>query len=93
VATLGGNPEDVPEVYRRIDPMTYIHQGRAPVLIIAGRNDSRCPLSSAEKWAEAYRAQGGQVEMLVDDNGHHTGAIEERARHAGMVAEFFRSHC
>jgi dipeptidyl aminopeptidase/acylaminoacyl peptidase len=93
VATLGGSPEDVPEVYRRIDPMTYIHQGRAPVLIIAGRNDSRCPLSSAEKWAEAYRAQGGQVEMHVDDNGHHTGAIEERARHAGMVAEFFRSHC
>jgi hypothetical protein len=31
--------------------------------------------------------------MHVDDNGHHTGDVEERARHAGMVAEFFRSHC
>jgi dipeptidyl aminopeptidase/acylaminoacyl peptidase len=93
VATLGGHPEDVPDVYRRVDPMTYLAQGRAPVLIIAGRNDSRCPLSSAENWADAYRAQGGQVEMHVDDNGHHTGDVEERARHAGMVAEFFRSHC
>jgi len=92
VATLGGHPEDVPDVYRRSDPMTYVHQGRAPVLIIAGRNDSRCSLSSAEKWADAYRAHGGHVEVHVDDGGHHTGDTLERARHAGMIARFFRAH-
>jgi dipeptidyl aminopeptidase/acylaminoacyl peptidase len=93
VATLGGHPEDGPDLDRERDPMTYVHLGRAPVLIIAGRNDSRCPLSSAEKWADAYRMHGGQVEMHVDDAGHHTGDVEERARHAGMIAEFFRTHC
>jgi dipeptidyl aminopeptidase/acylaminoacyl peptidase len=93
VATLGGHPEDAAELYRRIDPMTYVHRGRAPVFIIAGRNDSRCSLSSAVNWADAYRAHGGQVEMHIDDAGHHTGDVRERARHAGVVAEFFRSHC
>jgi hypothetical protein len=51
------------------------------------------PLSSAEKWADAYRSHGGRVEMHVDDNGHHTGDVEERARRRRDGGGFSSARC
>jgi len=93
VAIMGGHPADVPDLYRERDPMTYVQRGRAPVLIIAGRNDSRCPFSSAERWAEAYRRHGGEVQMHVYDAGHHANDTAEQALHARLISEFFLRHC
>src|SRR5439155_5604820 len=90
VAMIGGSPDEVPERYRERDPMTYVARGRAPVLIIAGENDSRCPLSSALRWAEAYRAHGGRVDVHVHDAGHHANDVRRKAEHVGLVIEFFR---
>jgi dipeptidyl aminopeptidase/acylaminoacyl peptidase len=92
VAMMGGHPADVPDLYRERDPMTYVRNGTAPVLIIAGRNDSRCPFSSAEGWAEAYRRHGGEVRMHVYDAGHHSNGMAEQVLHARLVSEFFLQH-
>ena len=92
VAYMGGHPADVPDLYRERDPMTYVEHGTAPVLIIAGRNDSRCPFSSAEHWVEAYRRHGGSVRMHVYDAGHHANDMAEQVLHARLIAEFFLEH-
>jgi len=92
VAYMGGHPADVPDLYRERDPMTYVDRGTAPVLIIAGRNDSRCPFSSAEKWADAYRRHGGSVRMHVYEAGHHANDTAEQVLHARLIAEFFLEH-
>ncbi|HXY73625.1 MAG TPA: prolyl oligopeptidase family serine peptidase, partial [Actinomycetota bacterium] len=89
VAYMGGHPADVPDLYRERDPMTYVEHGKAPVLIIAGRNDSRCPFSSAELWADAYRRHGGSVRMHVYDAGHHANDMAEQVLHARLLTEFF----
>lgn len=92
VAMFGGHPADVPDRYRERDPMTFVSLGRAPTLIIAGRNDSRCPLSSATKWADAYAAAGGQVEVDVYDAGHHANDTAQQLRHMERVLAFFADH-
>ncbi|HEX6400542.1 MAG TPA: prolyl oligopeptidase family serine peptidase, partial [Actinomycetota bacterium] len=44
VATMGGTPMDLPALYRERNPITYVDRVRAPMLLIAGEHDSRCPL-------------------------------------------------
>ena len=44
IATMGGSPMDLPELYRERNPMTYVDRVQAPMLLIAGEHDSRCPL-------------------------------------------------
>ena len=44
IATMGGSPMEVPELFRERNPLTYVDRVEAPVLLIAGEHDSRCPL-------------------------------------------------
>ena len=43
-ALFGGSPDEVPELYRERNPLTYVDAVEAPLLILAGENDSRCPI-------------------------------------------------
>ena len=60
LATLGGSPMDLPELYRERNPMTYVERVRAPMLMIAGEHDSRCPLGQVMTYAHALRARGAR---------------------------------
>ena len=39
VALYGGTPEEVPDLWRERNPMTYVDRAVAPVLVIAGEQD------------------------------------------------------
>ena len=73
-ALLGGKtPKEVPELMRDRNPINFTDAVAAPVLIIIGRNDSRCPYSQAMAYVDklaAYRQQvlqaGGQPPAVVD---------------------------
>jgi dipeptidyl aminopeptidase/acylaminoacyl peptidase len=65
VATFGGAPEEVPDRYRQRDPMTYVGRARAPVLVIAGEDNPRCPLAAVTPWIDALRRRGVVVEAHV----------------------------
>src|SRR5439155_985005 len=80
-AVYGGSPEEVPDAYRRSDPMTYASAVTAPVLVIAGENDPRCPLEGIMPWVEAVRAHGVDVDLQLYPEGHHANAVHERVRH------------
>jgi len=58
---------------------------RTPVLIIAGDNDSRCPIRQVLNYVDALRAGGSEVELYRFDAGHGSMVIDERVRH--MAAE------
>jgi dipeptidyl aminopeptidase/acylaminoacyl peptidase len=89
VAVYGGSPEEVPDAYRRSDPMTYASAVEAPVLVIAGENDPRCPLEGVTPWVEAVRANGGSVEVELYPEGHHANSVEGQVRHMRIVLDFF----
>src|SRR5699024_6711841 len=69
-AVFGGDPAQVPQAYRYSSPLTYVDHVQAPVLILAGANDPRCPLRQIENYVTALRGRGGQVELDVYDAGH-----------------------
>src|SRR3954451_15456978 len=43
-ALFGGSPDQVHDVYVRSSPITYVDAVAAPVLVLAGANDPRCPI-------------------------------------------------
>ncbi|MDQ4132105.1 MAG: prolyl oligopeptidase family serine peptidase [Actinomycetota bacterium] len=75
---FGGSPAEVGALYRERSPLTYADRVRAPVLVLAGDNDSRCPIGQVLSYVEALRARGHDVELYRFDAGHGTLVIEER---------------
>jgi pimeloyl-ACP methyl ester carboxylesterase len=92
LATLGGSPMDLPELYRERNPMTYVNRVRAPMLLIAGEHDSRCPLGQVMVYAHALRARDHEVQVHLYAAGHHATTIEERIAHTRITIDFFRRH-
>jgi dipeptidyl aminopeptidase/acylaminoacyl peptidase len=92
VAIMGGGPMDLPALYHERNPMTYVDSVRAPILIIAGENDSRCPLGQNMVFAHALRVRGREVEVHLYPGGHHANDIEEQIRHVEMTMDWFGRH-
>jgi dipeptidyl aminopeptidase/acylaminoacyl peptidase len=92
VATVGGSPMELPELYRERNPMTYVDRVRAPLLLIAGEHDSRCPLGQVMVYAHALKARHHEVDVHLYAGGHHALEIEERIAHTRMTIDFFRRH-
>lgn len=89
---FGGSPAEVPEAYRRSSPLTYVAQVQAPVLILAGRNDPRCPLRQIENYVTALRECGGHVELDVYDAGHSSLVDDEQVRQMRLELDFAARH-
>ncbi len=92
LAVMGGSPEDLPELYHERNPMTYVDAVTAPMIVIAGEHDSRCPLGQVMTYVVRLRATGREVELHLYPEGHHTNVASEQARHIGLVIDFFRRH-
>ncbi|MCD2193435.1 S9 family peptidase [Actinomycetospora endophytica] len=66
-----GSLERNREFLERASPLNRISDVRAPLFVIHGANDPRVPLSEAVQVADAVRAGGVEVELVVyDDEGH-----------------------
>lgn len=76
-ALFGGSPVEVPEKYLRASPLTYIDSVIAPVMILAGANDPRCPLRQIEHYITALEERAMPHEVYRFDAGHGSHVIEE----------------
>jgi len=92
LATLGGSPMDLPDLYAERNPMTYVDDVRAPVLMIAGEHDSRCPIGQVMVYAHALRARGREVDVHLYPGGHHTNDIDEQIAHVQLMLDFLERH-
>lgn len=87
-ALFGGSPETVPERYAERSPITYADRVRAPLLILAGENDSRCPIRQIRNYVDRLRAGGVEPQVHTYATGHASYNIDERVRHTAIVLEF-----
>ncbi len=92
VAVMGGTPMEVPELFHERNPMTYVDRVRAPMLMIAGEHDSRCPLGQVMTYAHALRVRGRDVQVHLYPGGHHANDVEEQIRHVELTLDFMRRH-
>jgi dipeptidyl aminopeptidase/acylaminoacyl peptidase len=85
---FGGSPDEVGQLYEERSPLTYVDRVRAPVLVIAGDNDSRCPIQQVLNYVEALKARGGEAELYRFDAGHGSMVIDERVRQMAVELAF-----
>ncbi|MFF0740472.1 prolyl oligopeptidase family serine peptidase [Streptomyces sp. NPDC004111] len=85
---FGGTPDEVPHRYAESSPMTYVSRVRAPVLLVAGGNDVKCPPEQIVAYADALRAHGAEPELLELDTGHESRAVQCQATALIRVVTF-----
>lgn len=78
VTLFKGTPAEQPDLYRRASPLTYAQQVQAPILIIQGRNDTRCPPRQIEVYEAKMKALGKDIEVHWFDAGHVSTDVEQR---------------
>jgi dipeptidyl aminopeptidase/acylaminoacyl peptidase len=90
---LGGKtPHEVPELMAERSPIVYADRVRTPTIVLAGRNDTRCPLDQAVTWVERVRAAGGEVELYEYETGHISYDVDEVVRQMRAVLDFLARH-
>jgi dipeptidyl aminopeptidase/acylaminoacyl peptidase len=91
-ALFGGSPSDVPDRYRDSSPLTYADAVRAPLLVLAGENDSRCPIRQVEQYLTRLDELGTRYEVYRFDAGHGSMVDDERVAQLRVELEFLRRH-
>ncbi len=92
LATMGGSPMEVPELFHERNPMTYIDRVRAPMLMIAGEHDSRCPLGQVMTYAHGLRVRGREVQVHLYPGGHHANDVDEQILHVELAMALFTKY-
>jgi dipeptidyl aminopeptidase/acylaminoacyl peptidase len=87
-ALLGGTPAEVPDLMRERSPISYVDRVRAPILVLAGSNDSRCPIRQVMLYVDRLRARGHPHELYVYETGHSSFDLDERVRQRALVLDF-----
>ncbi len=87
-ALFGGTPEEKPEAHRASSPITYAEQVRAPILVIQGSNDTRCPPRQMRAYEARMRELGKPIEVHWFDAGHGSRAMEQSIQHQEVMLEF-----
>ena len=92
-ALLGGaTPSEVPELMRERNAINFADDVVAPVLVIVGRNDSRCPYAQAMAYVDKLAAREHPHEVYVFETGHGSFDVDERIRQVGMALGFLARH-
>jgi dipeptidyl aminopeptidase/acylaminoacyl peptidase len=86
-ALFGGSPADVPDLFRERNPLTYVDAVAAPLLVLAGENDSRCPIRQVWNYVGRLRERGVEPRVYTYATGHASFDIEERVRQAAIVLD------
>jgi dipeptidyl aminopeptidase/acylaminoacyl peptidase len=88
VALFGGTPEERPDLYSEASPQTYVDGLAAPLLIVQGRNDARCPARQMEVYLQRAARLGKDVTIDWFDAGHGHGAVQTQVDWCRRSIEF-----
>ena len=69
--SLLGDPVKDSKIYQADSPITYIHQVKAPLLVLQGENDPRVPKEEAEQVVELLKKDGKTVDAHYYPNEGH----------------------
>ncbi|MFY9908437.1 MAG: S9 family peptidase [Candidatus Sulfotelmatobacter sp.] len=80
-------------LYEDRSPINFIDQIRAPLLLLAGGHDPRCPKSETQQVVEAIKKRGGTVDSKIYENeGHGFARVENQIDAYQRVADFLLAH-
>jgi len=80
-------------LYEERSPINYIDQIKAPLLLLAGGHDPRCPKEETQQVVEAIKKRGGTVDAKIYENeGHGFARVENQIDAYKRVADFLLAH-
>jgi acetyl esterase/lipase len=69
--SLGGSVEDIPDVYTKASPLTYVRSDAPPVLLLYGKLDSVAPSEDAAALDQKLADAGAQHSLYVINEADH----------------------
>ncbi|HEV3510178.1 MAG TPA: S9 family peptidase, partial [Candidatus Sulfotelmatobacter sp.] len=92
LATMG-DPVKNKALYAERSPINYIDRIKAPLLLLAGGHDPRCPKSETLQVVDALKKRGSTVDYKIYDNeGHGFARVENQIDAYKRVADFLLAH-
>jgi dipeptidyl aminopeptidase/acylaminoacyl peptidase len=92
LATMGDLTKNK-ALYEDRSPINFVDQIKAPLYLLAGGNDPRCPKEEAQQVVEAIKKRGGVAEYKVYENeGHGFSKVENQIDAYKRVADFLQAH-
>ena len=92
MATMG-DPVKNKALYEERSPINFIDQIKAPLLLLAGGHDPRCPKSETQQVVDAIKKRGGTVDSKIYENeGHGFARVENQIDAYKRVADFLLAH-
>lgn len=91
-ALLGGTPAEVPQLMAERSPISYVDNVRAPILVLAGEADSRCPIGQVLAYTDRLKARNHPHELYLFPTGHAPFQIDERIHQVAVVLDFLARH-
>jgi dipeptidyl aminopeptidase/acylaminoacyl peptidase len=92
MATMGDPVKDKARLQER-SPINFVDQIKAPLLLLAGGNDPRCPKTEAEQVASAVKKRNGVAELKIYENeGHGFAKLENQIDAYTRIAEFLKKY-
>jgi dipeptidyl aminopeptidase/acylaminoacyl peptidase len=80
-------------LYEDRSPINFVDKIKAPLYLLAGGNDPRCPKTEAQQVVDAVKKRGGVVEFKVYENeGHGFARVENQIDAYKRVADFLKAH-
>jgi dipeptidyl aminopeptidase/acylaminoacyl peptidase len=89
-ALFGGSPCQVPDVYTKCSPLTYVDEVVAPVLVLAGDNDPRCPIRQIHNYLDRLAGRGAAFETYFYEAGHGSLVVSEVIEQTAVEVDFTR---
>jgi dipeptidyl aminopeptidase/acylaminoacyl peptidase len=88
-----GDPVKNKALWEDRSPINFIDRITAPLLLLAGENDPRCPPSEAKQVADAIRKHGGSAQLKIYANeGHSFSRLENQIDAYRRASDFIKSH-
>ena len=92
LATMG-DPVKNKALYEDRSPINFVDQIKAPLLLLAGGNDPRCPADESQQVADAVKKRGGTVQLKIYKNeGHGFSRVENQIDAYQRVSDFLKVH-
>jgi dipeptidyl aminopeptidase/acylaminoacyl peptidase len=92
LATMG-DPQKNKTLFQERSPIFFVDQITAPLLLLAGGNDPRCPKEEAQQVVDAINKRKGKVEYKTYENeGHGFARVENQIDAYQRVSGFLKAH-
>ncbi|SPE44401.1 Peptidase S9 prolyl oligopeptidase active site domain protein (modular protein) [Candidatus Sulfotelmatobacter sp. SbA7] len=92
LATMG-DLEKNKDLFHDRSPIFFVDRVQAPLLLLAGGHDPRCPKEESQQVVDAVKKRGGTVELKVYENeGHGFARVENQIDAYKSVSDFLKAH-